>query len=55
MTLPAARGAAYHLYQRAVRAQVALAVRVEYRDERDLRQVYALAQKVDADEHGEDA
>ena len=38
-----------------MRAQVALAVRVEYRDERDLRQVYSLAQKVDADEHGEDA
>ena len=50
-----ARRAADRLDERAVVAQEALLVGVEDRDERDLGQVEALAQQVDADEHVEDA
>src|SRR5438105_3861414 len=45
------RRAAYRLDQRRLPAQEALLVGVENRDERDLRQVEALAEQVDADEH----
>ena len=48
-----ARRAADRLDQRALRAQEAFLVRVEHGDERDLRQVEALAQQVDAHEHVE--
>ena len=46
-----ARGAADRLDQRRVAAQEAFLVGVEDGDERDLGQVEALAQEVDADEH----
>ena len=48
-----ARGAAHGLDQRAGGAQEAFLVGVEDRDERDLRQVQALAQQVDPDQHVE--
>ena len=41
------------LDERGATAEEALLVRVEHRDERDLRQVEALAQEVHADEHVE--
>ena len=50
-----ARGAADDLDERPRRAQEALLVGVEDRDERHLGQVDALAQQVDADEHVVDA
>src|SRR5262249_49539733 len=43
-----ARRPAYGLYERALGAQKALLVGVEYRDERHLRQVQPFAQQVDA-------
>ena len=43
------------LDQRAFRAQEALLVGVENRDQRDLRQIEPLAQQVDADHHVVDA
>src|SRR5271166_395389 len=46
-----ARGAADRLDQRGLTAQEALLVGVEDRDQRDLGQVEALAQQVDADQH----
>jgi hypothetical protein len=49
------RGPPDHLNQRPGRAQEALLVGVEDRDERDLGQVDPLAQEIDADEHVVDA
>ena len=51
MALDVARRAADDLDERPIRAQVALLVRVEDADERDLGQVEAFAQQVDADHH----
>ena len=48
-----ARRPADRLDQRRLRAQEAFLVGVEDRDERDLGQVEALAEQVDADEHVE--
>src|SRR3546814_8765460 len=47
-------GAANGLNQRALGAQEAFLVGVEDRDQRDLRNVEALAQQVDADQYVED-
>src|SRR3954471_14668778 len=47
------RGAADGLDERALRAQEAFLVRVEYRDQRHFRQVETLAQQVDAHQHVE--
>ena len=46
-----ARGAADGLHQARFAAQEALLVGIEDGDKRDLRQIEALAQQVDADEH----
>src|SRR5206468_4327198 len=48
-----ARGAPDGLDERVVRAQEPLLVRVQDRDQRDLRQVESLAQQVDPDQHVE--
>ena len=53
MPVHVARGAPDGLDQRARRAQEALLVGVEDRDQRDLGQVEPLAQQVDADQHVE--
>src|SRR5262249_32643598 len=45
-----ARGAAYGLDERALGAQEPFLVRVQYRDQRYLRQVEPFAQQVDADQ-----
>ena len=50
-TVRVSRGAADGLHKARLAAQEALLVRVEDGDERHLRQVEALAQQVDADEH----
>ncbi len=50
-----ARGAADGLDQRGARAQIALLVGVEHRDQRAFRDVEPLAQQVDADQHVEHA
>ena len=47
------RGAAGGLHQRGPRPQVALLVRVQDRHQRDLRDVQALAEEVDPDQHVE--
>ena len=51
LALRVARGAADGLDERTAVAQKALFVRVEDGDQRDLRQVQALAQQVDANQH----
>ena len=51
MPLDVARRAADRLDQRRLAAQEALLVGVEDRHQRDLGQVEALAQQVDADQH----
>ena len=53
LAVDVARRAADGLDQRARRAQIAFLVGVENRDQRDLRQIEALAQQVDSDQHVE--
>ena len=55
MAVDVARGAADGLDQRGLRAQKAFLVGVEDRHQRALRNVEALAQQVDADQHVEGA
>ena len=51
MALCISRGAAYGLHERGLRAEKALLVGIQNRDQRNLRDVQPLAKQVDADQH----